>query len=113
MARFKGVMGKVLKGLLVLLLLVAALPALTGNLYFYRALRATYFLGHTTANIDDAAVFDQRAVKAGAPQPWPVSPACCRLRWWWPCCWPWPLVACRMRPGHRVHCEAWARFPPA
>ncbi len=32
MARFKGVMGKVLKGLLVLLLVVAALPALTGNL---------------------------------------------------------------------------------
>ena len=74
MAQFKRVMSTLVKGLLAVVLVVAALPAVTGNQYIYRAFRATYLMGHTTANIDDAPVFDQRIVKAGTPQPWPVSP---------------------------------------
>jgi CubicO group peptidase (beta-lactamase class C family) len=74
MAQFKRVISTALKGLLAVVLVVAALPAVTGNQYIYRAFRATYLMGHTTANIDDAPVFDQRIVKAGTPQPWPVSP---------------------------------------
>ena len=74
MAQGKSRWVKVGQWLLVALAVLLALPALTGNTYIYRAFRATYLRGTDTANIDDAVVFDQRIVKAGSAQPWPVSP---------------------------------------
>lgn len=74
MAQATPIWKRVGKWLLVVVAVVAALPALTGNSYIYRGFRATYLMGRTTANIDDAAVFDQREIRAGVPQPWAVSP---------------------------------------
>ena len=74
MVRATSIWKRAGKWLLVLVAVIAALPALTGNSYIYRGFRATYLMGRTTANIDDAAVFDQRIIRAGTPQPWPVSP---------------------------------------
>ncbi len=74
MASRQSLWSKIGAGLLLLVVVLAALPALTGNQYIYRAFRATYLQGHDTANIDDGAVFDQHLVKAGAPQPWPLAP---------------------------------------
>lgn len=74
MAQGRSVWLKAGKWILVVVAVLAALPALTGNTYIYRGFRATYLRGTNTANIDDAVVFDQRIIKAGVPQSWPVSP---------------------------------------
>lgn len=56
------------------LLLAALAIQLSGHGYFWRALGATYFQGHATAHIDDAANFPQRVIPAGPAQDWPKDP---------------------------------------
>jgi CubicO group peptidase (beta-lactamase class C family) len=56
------------------LVLAALAIQLSGHGYFWRALGATYFQGHATAHIDDAANFPQRVIPAGPAQDWPKDP---------------------------------------
>lgn len=61
-----------LLGLLLILITIALLLYIFNYDYIFRAIKITYFTGHTTAYIDDYAEFKNRTIEAGNnPQPWP------------------------------------------
>ena len=62
-------------GLISLLALAALAIQLTGHGYFWKALAATYFQGHSTAHIDDAGNFSQRKIETKQPLMWEKDPA--------------------------------------
>lgn len=64
---------KLILGLLLLLAVVIAGAYALGYGYVLRAVRVTYFTGHKTAFLEDAAYFDNRTIKNGTPQPWNIA----------------------------------------
>lgn len=62
-------------GLIGLLVLAALAIQLTGHGYFWKALAATYFQGHSTAHINDAGNFSQRKIDTKQPLLWEKDPA--------------------------------------
>lgn len=61
-----------LLGLLSIAVTTALLLYIFNYDYILRAIRITYFTGHTTAYIDDYTQFTNRRIEAGnKPQPWP------------------------------------------
>jgi CubicO group peptidase (beta-lactamase class C family) len=64
----------IVRGIAALLALVVVLVAYVqfgGHRYFWTALKYTYLQGHNTAHIDDSVNFEQAAIAAGTPTPWP------------------------------------------
>jgi CubicO group peptidase (beta-lactamase class C family) len=57
-------------GFIGLLVLSAAAIQLSGHGYFWKALAATYFQGHSTAHIDDADNFSLRKIETKQPLTW-------------------------------------------
>ncbi|MDN4012925.1 serine hydrolase [Chryseobacterium gambrini] len=54
--------------------IIFAILYLTGNKYFFRAVRLTYLQGNTTSNISDAKDFDVNTIKSSKPQDWELHP---------------------------------------
>src|SRR4030095_48025 len=61
------ILKRIVIGLATLLLTGFIITTVTGNNYIYKALVYTY------VDIDDYHLFANRVVKAGTPQPWPLS----------------------------------------
>jgi len=53
-------------------ILLIALLYITDTDYLLTAVRTIYLNGHTTAFLKDYEEFDNRVLKAGEPQPWPI-----------------------------------------
>ncbi len=62
---------KLLKSLIIFIVLLVLLLYITDTDYLLKAVRTIYLKGHTTAYLDDYKYFDNQAVEAGEPQPWP------------------------------------------
>ena len=67
---FKKIINRFAWGLLGLLVLAALAIQLSGHVYFWKALSATYLQGHSTAHIDDAGNFAQRKIATTQPLAW-------------------------------------------
>jgi hypothetical protein len=59
--------------LVVILATVVALLYIFNVDYLLKAVRVVYLHGKTTAYLDDYVHFDNRVVKKGTSQPWPVA----------------------------------------
>ncbi|NBT93375.1 MAG: serine hydrolase, partial [Betaproteobacteria bacterium] len=64
-------MKKVFLYLSALMLVLCAGIQASGHGYIWKAISGTYLHGHSTAYIDDAENFAQRAIAKGTEQPWP------------------------------------------
>jgi len=64
---------KFLKWTLVVLVVLNLVIVLTGHSYLYKGVWNTYLKGRSGPSVDEYAIFDNREVKPGAPQPWPVG----------------------------------------
>lgn len=62
---------KLLKYLVIFIGLLVLVLYITDTDYLLKAVRTIYLKGHTTAYLDDYKYFDNQAVEAGEPQPWP------------------------------------------
>lgn len=65
---------KVIKGLILLIVLIALGLWLSGNSYLFKGIWATYLHGEKSATINDGRYFDQRTVPAGVHQTWSLAP---------------------------------------
>lgn len=48
----------------------------TGHTYLYKGIWNTYLKGRSGPAVDESAIFENRMVTAGTPQPWPVAKDC-------------------------------------
>ncbi|MGS2762564.1 serine hydrolase domain-containing protein [Sinomicrobium sp. M5D2P9] len=60
------------KWFLALLVVLIASLYLFGYGYLIKAVMVTYGTGHNTAYLEDYTSFDNRVIKSGTPQPWPI-----------------------------------------
>lgn len=58
-----------------IMIVLVALLYITDTDYLITAVRTIYLKGHTTAYLKDYKEFDNRVLKAGEPQPWPLHSA--------------------------------------
>lgn len=61
------------KWLFILFVLLNIIILLTGKTYLYKGFASTYLKGRITADIDEYKIFDNRLVKAGVTQEWPIG----------------------------------------
>ena len=70
MKRFVKLLIKLLKWLLILFLLLNLAILISGKTYLYKGFMNTYMKGRVSADIDEYRIFENRTVKAGAPDEW-------------------------------------------
>lgn len=66
------ILKKIFKWLVGLLLVLVVVLYITDTDYLLKAVRTIYLTGHTTAYLKDYEKFDNKIVKAGEHQPWPI-----------------------------------------
>ena len=64
---------KIIFGILAVLALLNLAILLTGKTYLYKGIANTYLKGKSGANIDEYLIFENREVKTGNYQPWPLG----------------------------------------
>lgn len=69
----KKVLKFLLKSILVIFVLLNLIILFSGRWYLYKGLANTYFKGRSGPSATEYQIFNNRAITAGKPEPWPVS----------------------------------------
>jgi len=64
---------RILWGIVCLLVIANLAIIVSGRTYLYKGIANTYLIGKTGANIDEYQIFENREVKAGEHQKWPLG----------------------------------------
>lgn len=69
----KRIIKALLKSILVIILLLNLIILFSGRWYLWGAVWKTYLHGHSGPTATEYAMFENRKIEAGEPQPWPLS----------------------------------------